>query len=577
MQQLEREKNGMLTHIRDLEKLLQDKGIEVKPYDGHGGVSPDGVRGPNDPNAEDGWTPIHSLWVKYRNGNLEDTNTVPFLTPNFPRSQLESRPEDTSLGVGWDSKPLSSISGTRLRIMGTTIDTASFAAPDMDEPVPDMAGNAPLYNKSVQAFLQSAMGINPPVHVELPSRNDAFTYAEWYFLIMAAYIPCLHKPSFMSTLSRIYDEPGFQPAIPELVQIHMVFAIIYYQYGVRNWEDAGRRSHLNELSNKHYHFSLSKFFDLLTSRELSAIQAMTLIASHTRAFPKPGCGTMVSNLAFQRAIEMNLHRSPEIPETGTNMAIEMRKRTWWVLLSIYVSVTGRRGRPMPITVEEFDVGLPEPLNDDALLEDGIDKSKADNPCEWEVGLTTMKMMPIMMEMYSNIYSVRRDTQNYKKIVYALEGELNKWEDELPDRLRVEKIEQHDQHNLAALYIKMFGEEIRLWLRHNSVNPTTDKAMMAENTRICEDTARSLLHTVQKIIELKSLDTTWTQMSIYAMSLFSMLVAGWERRFETTPEQLATLRREMDEWLDVLKELSLLMGKSLMPLRCASPQSIRLPL
>lgn len=215
---------------------------------------------------------------------------------------------------------------------------------------------------------------------------------------------------------------------------------------------------------------------------------------------------------------------------------------------------------MPMTVEEFDVGLPEPLNDDALLEDGIDGSKANMPCEWEAGLATFKMIPIMMEMYSNIYSVRRDTQNYKKIIYALEKDLNTWERELPESLRMDN--QGQEHNVAALYIKMYGQEIRLWLRHNSVNPTTDKKLMAENTRICEETARELLHTVQKIIDLKSLDTTWTQMTIYTMSLFSMLVAVWERRFETTMQQLAVLRGEMNDWLAVLKELSQLMGKPL---------------
>lgn len=559
---MEREKNDMITRIRDLEKLLQEKGVEVKPFagpDDPNSPSYDGTGAPTDRNnaPEEGWTQVRSVWVKHYN---EDTPGVPYLIPNFPRSRLESRPDDANLGVGWDDRPLSFIHGTRLRVMGSTIDTASFKAPDMDEPPPNAHGEVPLYNKSVQAFWQSVMGRNPPVHVDLPSESDAFTYAEWYFIIMSTYIPVLHKPSFMSTLRRIYDEPDFQPTIPELVQAHMVFAIIYYQYGVRNWEDTERHSQLNDLSNKHYHFSLSKFFDLLTSSDLSAIQALTLIAAHTRAFPKPGCGTMVSNLAFQRAVELNFHRSPVLPPNGTNRDIELRKRTWWVLLAVNVAVTGRRGRPMPMTVEEFDVGLPEPLNDDALLEDGIDGSKANMPCEWEAGLATFKMIPIMMEMYSNIYSVRRDTQNYKKIIYALEKDLNTWERELPESLRMDN--QGQEHNVAALYIKMYGQEIRLWLRHNSVNPTTDKKLMAENTRICEETARELLHTVQKIIDLKSLDTTWTQMTIYTMSLFSMLVAVWERRFETTMQQLAVLRGEMNDWLAVLKELSQLMGKPL---------------
>lgn len=188
LQQLEREKNGMLTHIRDLEHMLWDKGVEVKPYSAR----------PSDADAsddlEDGWTQVRSLCVKHHSESADNTHP---LVPNFPRIHLESRPEFVSLGGGLDVKPYGSVNGTRLQIMGATIDTASFELPDLDEPQPNTE-DTPIYNKSVQAFLRSTMGRQPAMQVDLPSRKDAFTYAEWFFLIMAAYIPVLHKPSFMA-------------------------------------------------------------------------------------------------------------------------------------------------------------------------------------------------------------------------------------------------------------------------------------------------------------------------------------------------------------------------------------------
>ena len=356
----------------------------------------------------------------------------------------------------------------------------------------------------------------------------------------------------------MYDEPDFVPSIAELVQVHMVFSIIFYQYGVRNWQETERRAHLNDLSNKHYHFSLSKIFNLMTSRDLAAVQAMVLMACHARAFPKPGCGALISNLAFHRALELNLHRAPRVPPEGTNLKIEMHKRTWWVMISMYVYLTGHRGRPMPITVDEFDVPFPEPINDELLTENGVDTSR-DLPCDFEVAIAMFKLMPLIMEMFSNIYSVRRDPQNYSKIIYALEDELQKWENELPAGLKFDH-ENYQQNHLTALFARQFGLEARLWLRHNSVNPISDKKMMAENTRICDQTARELLHLMQRMISLKALDTTWTKMAIYALAIFSTLVAHWERRFQTTPEQVAILRREMDDWMEVLKEASQILGK-----------------
>lgn len=155
----------------------------------------------------------------------------------------------------------------------------------------------------------------------------------------------------------------------------MIFAIIYFHYGVRNWQQTDRRNQLNDCSNKHYHFALNKVYDLYSSRELVAVQALALIASHTRAFPKPGCGTIIAHMALQRALELNLHRArkPEGgAEGGTNLQHELRKRTWWVILAVVVAVNGRRGSPLPIAVEEFDVDFPEAIADELLTDEGVD-------------------------------------------------------------------------------------------------------------------------------------------------------------------------------------------------------------
>lgn len=206
MQQLEREKTDMLNHIRDLEKLLDSSGVEVKPFDWAGlpqnpGYLPDiayDTRGHPISHAttdsKDDWLQTgNSLWVKnHRPG------TRPY---RASRTRSDGKATDVHLGVSNDQAPLSSIRGTTLSILGSTIDLGSFEAPDMDEPPPGVQAKSPLYNKSVQAFLQSCTNINPQLHVEYPPRADAFTYAEWYFLMLYPFIPVLHKPSFMTIVS----------------------------------------------------------------------------------------------------------------------------------------------------------------------------------------------------------------------------------------------------------------------------------------------------------------------------------------------------------------------------------------
>lgn len=572
MQQLEREKTGMFNHIRDLEKLLLSSGIEVRPWEWspYGPACPPGVSFDNmgnpmqDPHAKDQWTQVGSLWVKNygsRSHSFPSGYSTSHSTRASPYSRLsllETRPTEGYLGVLTDSAPLSSIKGTRLSILGTTIDITSFDAPDMDEPIPGSPVGSPLYNKSLMAFLQSTLGINPKLDdVDLPSRNDAFTYSEWYFLMVHPFMPVLHKPSFLKLLTRIYDEAGFKPTVCELVTAHMVFATIYFQYGVRNREEPDKYSQLNDLSNKHYHWSLSKFFNLASENTVTAVQALSMIVIHTRSFPKPGCSSVIANYALSRAIELGLHRGLKLPGGGTNIDNEVRKRVWWATLALAVTLNGRLGRPMPITLEEFDVELPLAISDEYITNEGISDPSQIGHCPFLVGLTSFKIVPLYMEMFSNIYSVRRNPETYVAVVRSLEAGMQALQSNLPDELKPDKCPPSSR--IFALYTEAMVLEFYLCLRHPSVCMTQDRDFCADNTRICEATASKLLDVVTGLLKIKSLDTTWYQLSVYVAAIFSSLVAHWERRFDTTPAEIARLRGEMRMWMSIVYEIGLTLG------------------
>lgn len=181
--ELQRSLEAKENRIRDLEALLKEKGVTVKPEDSKSGATSD--------ETPEKWTKYASLEVKDES-SPSHTTAAAVLAPSLPRTHLAPRSEITSLGVGDDSSPLSSIKGTKLVIMGTEIDTANFAAPDMDDA--ENAGD--LYNKSVVAFTRSAMRVNAEMKIDLPDRAIAVAYAEWYINIMHAYVPVLHPPSF---------------------------------------------------------------------------------------------------------------------------------------------------------------------------------------------------------------------------------------------------------------------------------------------------------------------------------------------------------------------------------------------
>ncbi|KAK4187929.1 putative transcriptional activator protein [Podospora australis] len=570
LQQLEREKGAMLAHIRSLEKLLENNGIEVRPWQFPGynstyppGMAVDHMGNPvHDPTSKDQWAQVGLVWVK-------EGRKVPAAPPSersgngssSRQSLVESRPHanDAHLGVTWDKEPLSSIKGTTLSILGTSLDiTAAFDTPDMDEPPPGALVGSPLYNKSVMAMFQSTLNVNPALtNVELPSRHDAFTYAEWYFLMISPFLPILHKPSFIQLLTRIYDEPNFKPTVPELVNVHMVFATIYFQYGVRNREKPEQFAQLNELSNKHYHWSLSKFFDLAISQSVTAVQALAMVMAHTRNFPKPGCSLTISTFAYMKALELNLHRAVKIPGGGTTLENEMRKRVWWAILAVYSTLNGRLGRPMPVAAEEFDVEFPIAIPDEYLGEEGVLDASKIGHCNYQVGIMGFKVTPLFMEMYSKLYGVRRDASTYLDVIYELEEGMRKLLEDLPEELRVENAKPG--HEVFALYCQAFCLEFTLCLRHPSVCMTDDPKFRAENTKICEETAKKLLKAVSSLRDLRSLDTTWYQLAVYVGAIFSSLVAHWERRYEATPQDVGALREDMTAWLDIIGEIGRLLG------------------
>ena len=338
----------------------------------------------------------------------------------------------------------------------------------------------------------------------------------------------------------------------------MVFATIYFHYGIRNRDDPEKFTKLNDFSNKHYHWCLNKFFDLTISQTVTAVQALAMIVAHTRNFPKPGTSSMVAHYAFNKAIELNFHRAVKHPGGGTTLELEVRKRAWWAILTIMVCLNGRLGRPMPISLEEFDVEFPIAIPDEYLDETGISDPSKIGQCDFHVGLMGIKVTPLYMEMYSHIYGVRRDPKKYVAVVRELEEGMRRLYEEMPEELQLEKCKAQTQ--VFALYAQSFSLEFSLCLRHPSVCTTDDDKFIAENTRVCEDAAKKLLKIVGMLVKMKSLDTTWYQLSVYLAAVFSMLVAQWERRFEITPFEIVTLRDEMSQWLVVIAEIGRLLGK-----------------
>lgn len=345
--------------------------------------------------------------------------------------------------------------------------------------------------------------------------------------------------------------------------VHMVFAIILFQYAVRNWDDTEQQAHLNSQSNLHYHYSLGKSYELSRTHAFDDVQALTLICAHLRNFPKPGASWALTNIALAMAIQLGLHRSAkhQLPDRSNNyLEVEMRKRIFYSLLTIHATLAGKLGRPLFIHLDDFDIEIPRQVDDDDVSETSIDTSRPEK-CAHAIGIVAFKIMQLFMEMYTTIYSVRRRPEIYVETVNMLEAKLNQWIEELPaDLVKGEAGDNSREGRVFTLYIQQWIQEYRMLLRHPSTSLTLDTNFNAENMRISLESARKMLAVVIQLQKLKSLDTTWYQAAVYVMAITTTLFAQWEKRDEMTAADLADLRTEMDMWLHVMTDVGQLLGE-----------------
>lgn len=340
--------------------------------------------------------------------------------------------------------------------------------------------------------------------------------------------------------------------------VHTVFAIIYFHLGVRRRDNPAESKRQNELSNLHYHYALSLFHQMASSRTVQDVQALTLLCAHLRNFPKPGASWILIQTTMTLAIELGMHLSASRwggAHAINPLDIEMRKRTFWCLLTIHVTLAGKLGRPIGLRMEEFDVEIPESLDDDLLTEDGLDASRA-GTCLHEIGLQAMRLIPICMDMYSTVYAVRRDPANYIATVTSLESRIAAWKQSIPAHLTL--AEAHHRDRMFAIYAEIWFLEFRLLLRHPSAEMTTDKRFKAESMQVCLDCSTRMVNLVTEIQAWNSLDTTWYNTAVYILAITTRLFANYEK--SNTEQDILELQEEMAKWVSILREQGQLLGR-----------------
>ncbi|KAI7350878.1 hypothetical protein KC354_g12628 [Hortaea werneckii] len=552
VEQLEHEVTGLKMWVAELQSQIRAQGQD--PVASPAGVSGDvyGVMPLSQPSERQ--TVVGESAYTTQAGGLEsktmrdegrENATQGSLLPEFRQGCIG----DNYLGVASSNNWLSPIEGTSLALFGTKIDLTEFLPP---------SPNAEADGLSYESFLKHAFNKSSPrpPKPELPSFEEYKMYADVYFVGIQPFIPILHKPDFMSMVRKMYSQTH-EPNAAEETMIHMVLAIMFFQWSARNPSGSEQ---FRVSSFQHYHYALSIVPQLMSSHQIQDIQALALICSYLRSQPRPGAAWMFTNLVMGLAVESGLHRSNKAwPSTAAEKdmhLVEMRKRIFWSILLLHVAISGKLGRPMPLRSEDFDIEIPEEVDDTIPGEStSLPKWKR---CSFRAGIQGFKLLKILMNVYSTIYSVRSAGEPYEVRVRQLEKDLETFQNNVPPELAGGP-QTREEDRVPALYLQLSKIECDLLLHHPSLNRSSNSQTAVSHLELCLDASNKMLTVALQLKRLKSLDTTWFYTTDFLAAIFTTLFAFYEKRESLTQEDVGKLRDDMEKWLEVMGEVGELLG------------------
>ncbi|KAK5716933.1 hypothetical protein LTR17_016226 [Elasticomyces elasticus] len=475
--------------------------------------------------------------------HAERQSSVSALLPEFRAGSIG----DNYLGVASENIWLSPKEGTSLALFGTKIDIADFMPPANSRDATAMSYNT---------FFSTAFAKTQSTHApDLPPYEQCKTYAEWFFRSIQTFTPILHKPSFLHMLTRIFHE-GHQPTPAETVMLHMMLAIMYFQYSARNESEETR-----QLSFEHYHYALTFVPQLMMNHKLEDLQALALICLQLRNQPRPGASWHFTNTVLGLAIESGLHRSakawPSASSTLDPHTIEMRKRVFWTIMLFHINCSGNFGRPQPLRFEDLDIELPDPVHDCLPEEGGLSEWKK---CSFRAGLEGFKLLKILSRIYSTIYAVNPSSSGepYERSVRQLEKDLEEFERQIPAQL-AGGVETVQEDRICALFLQLSISECQLLLHHPSLCRSNSPAVYSQNLDLCLEAGNKMMGAAHKLMLLKSLDTTLYYTTDFLAAICTTLFAYTERKAQLSSEDSRRLRADMDTWLDVLGPVGQMLG------------------
>ncbi|KAI1334244.1 hypothetical protein F5Y15DRAFT_421095 [Xylariaceae sp. FL0016] len=313
------------------------------------------------------------------------------------------------------------------------------------------------------------------------TKDQAIKLSQTYFDIIHVQYPFLHRPSFLRSLERFFDDRDKREVIG--FQVYMVLAIA---------ATIASRLHKIALSGERYYMAAMEFFDkvhLESSIEgLQSLLLMFIFAMHS-----PSIKLDVWYLNYQciaSVLDLGLQRDITTTSGISKLEQEMRTRIFWVVYSLDRTLASIMGRPIGLRDEACDFRMPKDISDENLENATGPEQNPTAPTHMSYAISTLLLAKITSEIKYIANSVHQETVSY---AYPSFIDFPAWQKDVLKRLDqwaldIPAPQGTNEYTNAILLIRYHATRMLL-LRPSPQIPRPDEEALRECYASAEESIR----------------------------------------------------------------------------------------
>lgn len=251
----------------------------------------------------------------------------------------------------------------------------------------------------------------------LPPRNLTYRLVDVFAVKAQAMLPTLHEPTFRRDVEEVFagaDDPV------QNFQLRMVIAISMQKMST---DYAG-------LADSYYLAALPYLEPALKRMDLRALQCLVLIAQYSMLTPTRTAAYWVVGMAVKLCHDLALTDESTIAADCHNcLEIDMRRRLFWIVMSMEFGLSHSLGRPSCFSVshDHINVKFFHQVDDKFITPDGLlpDAKPILGKC---IAIHFLKMRLLQLEIRRTLYLNKRDApvSDNDPWFHQMEDKMERW-------------------------------------------------------------------------------------------------------------------------------------------------------